>query len=360
MKVLFIAPLPPPITGHSLASKILYDSLTEKHEVALINLSKNSFKGGIDSLSRVYDVLKILIQVFRQKKKSEIIYLTISESIAGNIKDVLVYLLCYNKLDKLFIHLHGGTIKSQIFDKHKFLFKINKFFLKRIAGVIVLGKSHIPTFSDFISAEKLHIVPNFSQDYLFLEKNELDEKYNSLSSNRISLLFLSNMQIEKGYLDIVNAYFDLPESIKNNIEINFAGKFDNKEEELRFLDLIKNIDGITYHGVLTGHEKREILKKSHIFCLPTQFLEGQPVSIIESYSAGCFALVTLNGGIVDIFSDGVNGFSIQPNSSSICEKLVYLYNNKDIIKRIGTHNYEIAKVNFRVKDYSERLLKILG
>jgi hypothetical protein len=48
MKILFIAPLPLPINGQYKASKVLLDKLIyDKHNVKVINLSKNSLKNGL-------------------------------------------------------------------------------------------------------------------------------------------------------------------------------------------------------------------------------------------------------------------------------------------------------------------------
>jgi hypothetical protein len=46
MKVLFLAPLPPPMTGHSLVSKALLDHLAETHEVVPVDLSTGSSNDG--------------------------------------------------------------------------------------------------------------------------------------------------------------------------------------------------------------------------------------------------------------------------------------------------------------------------
>ena len=60
-----------------------------------------------------------------------------------------------------------------------------------------------------------------------------------------------------------------------------------------------------------GEEKRNLLKQSHIFCLPTfHKFEGQPISILEAYASGCIVLTTANGGINEIFKNGTNGFLV--------------------------------------------------
>jgi glycosyltransferase involved in cell wall biosynthesis len=357
MKVLFIAPLPPPITGHSLASKIFYDELLNKHEVKTINLSKNSFKGGIDSLSRIKDVIIILCKTLFNSYNSDRIYLTISESFAGNIKDLLIYLICFSKLNKFYIHLHGGSIKNLLFNRNPIIFKINKFFIKRLAGVIVLGESHISTFSDFVPLNKIHIVPNFSEDNLFLSEFEIAEKNSNLS--KIHILFLSNMQVEKGFQELFEAFLQLDFQYKDKITIDFAGKFENIDDEIKFRKNICEYSNINFHGVVKGEEKRRLLRNAQIFVLPTSFLEGQPVSILEAYASGCFVFSTISGGIVDIFVNNVNGYEIEQSPKSIKENIIKLFNNMHLVKEVGIYNRNYALKHFRTDIYNKRLIGIL-
>ena len=91
MRILFIAPLPPPLGGHSLVAKVLYDALVNKHEVEAVNFNKNSFVEGISSFKRIFEIFSILIKVRKGQKNADVIYLTISESFAGNLKDIFIY-----------------------------------------------------------------------------------------------------------------------------------------------------------------------------------------------------------------------------------------------------------------------------
>ena len=91
MRILFIAPLPPPIGGQSLVSQVFLDELVKKNQFDVINMVKPEFKDGILSFSRIVKVFGMLINVYRKKKNVDKIYLTISESVAGNIKDLIIY-----------------------------------------------------------------------------------------------------------------------------------------------------------------------------------------------------------------------------------------------------------------------------
>jgi len=357
MKILFIAPLPPPITGHSLASKILYKELSSHHEIKVIDLSKNSFKEGIDSLGRIKDVFKILFKIFLYVFKADRIYLTISESFTGNLKDLLIYLICFFKLNKFYIHLHGGSLQNLLFKKNKFIFIINKFFIKKLRGVIVLGESHISTFSDFVPIKKIFIVPNFSEDYIFISKHDFINKYNN--PKKINLLFLSNMQSKKGYKIILEAFLKLDGDIQSLFNLDFAGKFESNKDEKKFTEIIKNNNNIKYHGIVQGNSKKNLLRNAHVFVLPTSFLEGQPISILEAYASGCFVLTTIKGGIVDVFSNYENGYQIEQSVKSITENLIKLSHNLPLIMKVGQKNRDEALIKYRSSIYNKRLLDII-
>ena len=67
-RVLFIGPLPEPITGQSLACQVFLDELEALH-VEVVDLAKREFANGLSSLSRIGGVLRILGHVWRQRDR---------------------------------------------------------------------------------------------------------------------------------------------------------------------------------------------------------------------------------------------------------------------------------------------------
>ena len=358
MKILYIAPLPPPITGHSLVSKVLLDELIKIHQVEIIDLSKDSFSEGIDGFKRILQIVKILIKTAIKKKGKDIIYLTISESLAGNLKDLLIYLICFRLNNKIIIHLHGGSIKRQLWNKYFVIKWVNHFFIKRLRGVIISGESHVSIFSDIIPREKIHLVPNFAQDYLFVNQSIIDLKY---ESPIIRVLYMSNLIPKKGYIELVNAFFLLTQEFKERIQIDFAGAFDSEEQKVIFLNKISAYNQITYHGVVSEAAKKSLFSQAHIFCLPTSYFEGQPISILEAYASGCVVVTTAQAGILDIFEPGVNGYVIEAESSeSIKNVLESLFGIEDKMHQISTNNFSTAIQEFRKEKYCKEIENILS
>jgi len=155
MKILFIAPLPPPVTGNSLAAKVFFDELVKNHQVEVINLNKDSFKSGAISFDRIIQIANILKIVWNKKKDTDIIYFTISESLAGNIKDLFVYLICFKKLKQMIVHMLGGAGMKNILDKKGIQYRLNKFFISRLGGILVEGQVQSDTFSGLLSPDKM-------------------------------------------------------------------------------------------------------------------------------------------------------------------------------------------------------------
>tara|TARA_B100001248_G_scaffold262136_1_gene256273 strand:- start:5636 stop:6730 length:1095 start_codon:yes stop_codon:yes gene_type:complete len=360
MKVLFIAPIPPPITGNSLAAKVLFDDLVKYHDIHLINLSKNSFKQGINSSNRIISIFRVLKRVFLYSKNVDSIYLTISQSIPGNIRDILIYIICYNKLNKLVIHLHGGGIKKVIFDKNKILKFLNKYFFKRIKAVIVLGQSHIDVFSGMIKNEKIQIVPNFAESILFTDKKSIRIKFNS--DQHLRLLYMSNLIPGKGYEELLNAFLSLDEKTKKMVSIDFAGDFESLKDKKSFIKKIENLKQVKYHGVVRNKHKKKLFANSHILCLPTyyRYLEGQPISILEAYASGCVVISTDHGGIRDVFKDKINGFEVEKKSSSSIQGIITKHiKNIEELTPIALSNFEIAQRRYNIDQYLINMKKII-
>lgn len=360
MNILFIGSVPPPVTGQSLACKVLLDELVKLHNVDVVNLSKDSFKQGINSLNRVVEIMLIFVKVFFKKQRADIIYFTISESVAGNIKDLIIYLLCYRHLSKMVIHLHGGSGFINIINSNNWLSYLNKLLIKRVGGAIVLGERHINNFSSCLPEDRIHIVPNFAEDYLFVTKDEITAKFADITP--IRLLFLSNLLPGKGHNELLEAYCALEPEKRRLFTIDFAGGFESDKDKQSFLDRISNYEQIRYHGVVHGAVKKKLFARAHVFCLPTYYpYEGQPISILEAYASGCAVITTDHSGILDIFTNNVNGYEV--TKQSVCDLTSIFCNiikNSIPLREMAINNHEYASKCYRVSIYCSNLMNILN
>lgn len=361
MKVLFIAPIPPPVTGHSLVSDVLKVGIEIDQEIALVNLSKSGHTEGLGYFTRFFEIVSVLREVNSKKKDVDIVYFTISESFLGNFKDLLIYITIFSLLPKTYIHLHGGSIKRLLWDKSKLICLANKFFIKRLAGVFISGESHRQIFDKILPPKKIHIVPNFALDNLSLTSDRIENKF--MKSEPLRIVFISGMKKLKGYEELFNAYINLPDYDKQKVIIDFAGNFETDELRKEFESKIAPYINIKYHGSVNDIEKQELFANAHVFCLPTMFFEGQPVSILEAYASGCIVLTTGQSGILDIFVPGVNGYEIdrQDLSGSISNLIIKILGNTEKENlSIAITNSNLAKTQYKVGTYISTLKSKMG
>jgi glycosyltransferase involved in cell wall biosynthesis len=368
MRILFIAPIPPPITGNSLAVKVLVDEVAKHHEIIVINLNKKSFISGFNSLSRIKEILAILWAAFMKRHWPDVIYLSLSESFAGNLKDIFLYLIFCRKLGSVLVHLLGGSGIRSMMESKGLRSKINAIFYRRLSGAIVEGRTQAAIFAEAISPQRVHIVPNFAEDYLFLAEVDIQNKFVEKSPLRI--LFLSNLIYGKGHEELVDAYISLDPYLQSQLQISFVGGFENEKRRAAFLQKIDKCDNISYLGnFIGGEDKKALYRKSHIFCLPTYYpYEGQPISILEAYATGCVVITTDHGGIPDIFQNAINGYLVQKKSSASIKQILAailrsdpdllsmaLYNRKLAFEKYRTHIFgnSIRSILENVRDFQE-------
>jgi glycosyltransferase involved in cell wall biosynthesis len=365
MSVLFLAPLPEPVTGHSLACQIFLDELSKHERVEIVDLNKKEFRQGITSFGRIAQVLRLVWRIWRRRNDCDVIYFTTSESWAGNLKDLAIYLACVRRLPRMAIHLHGGAgMRRIMLGDNGWLSALmraaNKVFLRRLGGVIVLGQRHVEIFAGCVPAERIHVVANFAQDHLFVEPGVIQDKFARLQPLRV--LFLSNLLPGKGHVELARAVLALPEAARARLQVDFAGGFESERDQRQFQELIARAPQLRYHGTVHGAAKQALLREAHVFCLPTYYpYEGQPISILEAYASGCAVITTDHSGIFDIFAAGVNGYAVEKQSvPDLQSALGKCLESPAEIAAMAQRNLQTASQRYRTGRYARELMDIMA
>jgi glycosyltransferase involved in cell wall biosynthesis len=361
-KVLFVGTLPPPVTGQSLACKVFHDALQTRHRVSVINLSKRSRKHGIDSLQRILEVAGFIWQAWRRRQTADMVYFTISESVGGNLKDMLICLACGDLLPRTVLHLHGGAgMRELLAPNNRLLRAINAWVLRRVGAVVVLGERHVPMYAGLVLPERLHIVPNFAEDALFLDPARIEAKF--ADTTPLRLLFLSNLLPGKGHVELLQALSMLTPADQARVQLDLAGGFQTDAQQAKLLQELAAMPQlqVRYHGVVHGERKRALFAAAHLFCLPTYYpYEGQPISILEAYASGCAVLTTDHSGIYDIFDPAKAGFSVHKRSpASIKDALEQALRQPQRLAAMARHNHALASQEYRTDRYNLSLMRIL-
>ena len=360
MRILFVGPVPPPMTGQALACRVILDEIEPLDRVDLIDLSKRDFRQGFTSGTRALEVAGILWRVFAHRWHADVIYLTISESRAGNLKDLCIYALCAGRWRRLVIHLLGGAnMRKMLQDDHGVAARLNRWFVRRLGGVVVEGNTQASLYRPIVEGSRIHVVPNFAEDSLLTTPERIDEKFSRTAPLRV--LFLSNLLPGKGHDELVAAFKTLDADTRSSIEVDFAGGFESEAQRSTFLSTIAGTSQIRYHGAVGGQQKRALLDGAHVFCLPTYYpYEGQPISLIEAYAAGCAVITTNHSGIRDIFRPDENGIEVVKRSvPDLAEAIRAAVRTPDRLRRMARVNLETALARHRRSDYAGRIAGII-
>jgi glycosyltransferase involved in cell wall biosynthesis len=96
------------------------------------------------------------------------------------------------------------------------------------------------------------------------------------------------------------------------------------------------------------------LKQGSIYVFPSQW-EGSAKTVYEAAACGLPAITTREAG--DVIRDGVEGLIVQPGDvDAIASALEHLYQNPDVVERMGTAARRRVVENFTWDHYRARLL----
>jgi glycosyltransferase involved in cell wall biosynthesis len=174
------------------------------------------------------------------------------------------------------------------------------------------------------------------------------------------VLFVSAMTEAKGADALAEAYLRTSTECREVVSVDFAGMFESEVRQARFMARIAGVTGLRYLGTVDEERKRQLFAKAHVFCLPTEMFEGQPISILEAYASGCVVLTTGQPGIRDVFRDGANGFELQRDRvSSIARILEDLARDPSRLASIAMKNRELADIEYTTRRFNTRLRAIV-
>lgn len=165
-------------------------------------------------------------------------------------------------------------------------------------------------------------------------------------------LYFGRLSREKGILTLVKAYARAKVEIP--LYIVGTGPLRNQIEYLIEETGLQN--KIKLLGFKSGQELKDIVANTLCVCLPSEWYENGPYSIMEAQAAGRPVIVSSNGGLPELVEDGVTGYIVKPKEvKDLAEKLELCEKKQD-----WNHEYIVqwAKQKYNPDRYAEELQKI--
>lgn len=205
---------------------------------------------------------------------------------------------------------------------------------KRINAYICLSGFSKEKLTSLLSPDKIYIKPNYAP----MPPADLDKK---TDEKKDYYLYMGRLEIDKGIVILLEAFSQLKDK---RLIIIGSGTY---EAEMKNTIKEDNLTHIEYKGYCTGKAKEQLLKNANALIVPSQWYEGMPMSVIESYSYGVPVIASDIGTLSELVEEGVSGVKFQYNSSQALVESIHRFEAADI-----NEIRENCRILFRRK-YSE-------
>ena len=174
------------------------------------------------------------------------------------------------------------------------------------------------------------------------------DKYPPVEKDGGYYLYYGRLSHEKGIATLVEAFTKHPD-----LKLKVVGT-GPKEEELKQ----KNYPNVEFIGYKTGGELYDLVRNAKFVCVPSEWYENNPMTIVEAYSMGVPVIGANIGGIPEIIEKGITGFLFESGDAESLEKAVQqsLAVSKEEYAGMKKAALQFAKEHFDGEKYKERLM----
>lgn len=344
--VVFYGELPPfSLNGVSVSNDINIKCLERNRRVNIVlekvNLNLHKKFSATKIFAFIHTIFS-LIKVIRSTR-SKYLYTTLSSSIAGQIKSIII---CYcfrilNPTGIVVVHIHRGDFNFN--ETNIFRRLVLWVLLKQIDKVIVLSKIFISGFK-LPNSVNFYIVPNtvhLSSVKSVYCKSELD----------INILCIANYVESKGHLDVVNAINLINSNI--NLHVDFRG-----DESGPLFSMIKEYESKKFqvNGLVSSSSKFNLMRNSDFLILASHN-EGQPLVILEAMMIGLPVIASDVGCIREMLGDSYE-FIFSPGDTKELSRLVLKLIAMDDPKVLGKYLIDRFKNIYSEEAHDLKFLEV--
>lgn len=163
-------------------------------------------------------------------------------------------------------------------------------------------------------------------------------------------LYYGRLSHEKGIKTLIQAFQDNP-NLK--LKVVGTGPLDIELREKYVNE--RNIEFLGYHS---GDSLKKLVRNAQFVCVPSEWYENNPMTIVEAYSMGTPVIGARIGGIPEIVEDGKTGLRFESGNvkdlKHTIEKAASLgAGNYDEMRQ---HALEFYKMHFSPDNYYDRLM----
>lgn len=347
-----LGPLPPPIHGSAMMTRIIKEStyINERVDLDWVNLStsRKIEEIGQHSFTKIIRFASSYLKTFFKllTSKYDVCYIAITCHGTGFLKDAPFVLLCKLFGHKVILHHHNKGMSKDI-DRPFFRWLLKKVYSD--TRVILLSWRLYPDIEKIVNRNQVRICPNGIPEISMQKKR---------TNVKPKILFLSNLLESKGVITMLDAC-KLLNQRGYDFECRFIGGETIEIDTSRFIKErdSRNLEKIVFYGGRKiGNEKNDEFSNADIFVLPTND-DCFPLVLLEAMQHALPVISTDVGGIVDLVEDGVNGIIISPkNPIQLADAIAQLLDSPEKREKLGKNGKDKYCSNYTLRNFEENML----
>lgn len=324
-------------------AQVLYTYSKEVYEQ--FNFIPNSCEG--DKWKKLLIAIKAFVQcifVFTFRKEITIIHIHTASYISFKRSAIFLRLAkMFGK--KVILHIHGGGFKDYFQTHPNWILKT----LQRADAILTLTEGWKSFFQVDLNLHNVEVIPNIIPRPVIIDCGKKD--------GRVHLLFLGAINEQKGIFDLLSVVSSHKKDWKGKLLIHIGG---NQEvNRLKKYIVSHNIeDLVVYEGWVYGEKKMELLNMMDAYILPS-YVEGFPLSILESLSYGKPVITTPVGGIPEVVNEN-NGFLFPPGSHEGIFRIINTIINNRCFLIEKSKNAKSSVEDHFPKNIAKKLIIVYG
>jgi glycosyltransferase involved in cell wall biosynthesis len=175
----------------------------------------------------------------------------------------------------------------------------------------------------------------YSSNYLPQENDKANFlKVFPQARGKVVVLLVGGLYENKGVFDLLEVIANLTAEERENLIFILPGKGDRSQAEA-FIAERHLEQSVLIPGVIPEAVKNNLVRNSDIFTLPSH-AEGQPIAILEAMSASLPIISTRVGSIAEVVEEGKIGYLIMPGDlTGLKNRILTLARNPELRVSMG-------------------------
>lgn len=236
----------------------------------------------------------------------------------------------------------GSLVQSVLMTAEMFLRNAKHHPVDNIAGFVFVSKfaqeKHLQYDRKFASARNI-VLYNYTTPVL--ERTEKKDDY---------YLYYGRLSYEKGIPTLLEAFSKHPEL---KLKVVGTGPI---EAELKEKFAQPNIEFVGYKS---GEELFSLVRDARFVCVPSEWYENNPMTIVEAYSLGTPVIGSRIGGIPEIIAEGKTGYTFECSNLSDLEACIKKADSltANEYETMANAAYKFYEQNFSEDHHYEELMR---